>query len=78
MNGRLVAGIGAVLAITGTVIAVVFFFQPWRSCPYEDTAVGCAMLRRDATVMTVGFMVAMIGVALATIGLVSRPQRSTQ
>lgn len=77
MNRRLVAWIGAALAVIGATVAVVFFFQPWRSCPYEDTAVGCAMLPRDATVMTVGFTVGMIGIAVATVGLASRPQRPT-
>ena len=76
MNGRPVARIGAVLAAIGAAVAVVFFFQPWRSCPYEDTAVGCAMLPRDTSVMIVGFVVAMIGMAVATVGAVSRWQRT--
>ena len=74
MNGRLVAWIGAVLAATGATVAGVFFFQPWRSCPYENTAVGCAMLPRDASVMIAGFLVAMIGIAVATVGAASRRQ----
>lgn len=78
MNGRPVARIGAVLAAIGAAVAVVFFFQPWRSCPYEDTAVGCAMLPRDASVMIAGFLMAMIGIAVATIGVVSGRQRPTR
>jgi len=28
---------GAVVAVAGAIISVIFFFQPWRSCDYEDT-----------------------------------------
>lgn len=52
MNRRLTTWISAGVVAIGSLIAIIFVLQPWRSCPYEDTAAGCAMLPRDAAVMT--------------------------
>lgn len=59
-RGWLLAG-SALFAVVGAIVTVFYFFQPWRSCDYEDTSVGCAMLPADASVMTV----AAIGTVLA-------------
>lgn len=56
--------LGAAVALTGAAVTVLYFFQPWRTCPYEDTAVGCAMLDGDATVMMVAIAVTLLGVIL--------------
>lgn len=49
-RGLLVA-VSGLVALVGAVVTIVYFFQPWRSCDYEDIAVGCAMLPADAPVM---------------------------
>lgn len=59
---------GAVLAPIGVIVAVVFVFQPWRTCDYDDVAAACAMHPWDATVMTLGVVAAIIGVLLFWIG----------
>ncbi|MGM1017454.1 MAG: hypothetical protein ACQEW8_07955 [Actinomycetota bacterium] len=70
---RLMAFIGASVALLGAATAVLFFFQPWRSCPYEDTSVGCAMLPNDAAVMVAGLGVAIVGAGVFLVGrLLSR------
>lgn len=68
-------GSGVLMGI-GALLAVVFFLQPWRSCSYEDTAAGCAMLPGDAAVMTAGLLVAIIGAGGLTVGLVGRSRTS--
>lgn len=62
---RLLALIGASVAVLAAATAVLFFFQPWRRCPYEDTSVGCAMLPHDAAVMVTAFAIAVIGAGCA-------------
>ncbi|MDQ1137722.1 cell division protein FtsX [Microbacterium sp. SORGH_AS 1204] len=65
--------VGAALCLVGAVVAVTFFFQPWRSCEGEDTSVGCAMLPGDAAVMQVAALVFLIGVIVAAAGVLDRP-----
>lgn len=62
------AAIGASVALSGAATAVLFFFQPWRSCLYEDTSVGCAMLPHDAAVMVTALGIAIIGAAIFVVG----------
>ena len=64
VRGWLVTG-SALFALTGAIVAVVYFFQPWRSCEYEDTSAGCAMLALDATVVTVMAVGALVFALLA-------------
>lgn len=63
---------GASLALVGAVASIVYFFQPWRTCDYEDTSAGCAVLVADATGMLISLVVSLIGVALFVIGIASR------
>ena len=63
---------GAVLAVAGFITTVVYLFQPWRSCPYEDTAAGCAMLPLDATVMTIALFATVLGVVVVVTALFLR------
>lgn len=62
------AFVGASVALLGAATAVLFFFQPWRSCPYEDTSVGCAMLPNDAAVMVTALGIAVIGAGVFVVG----------
>ena len=62
------ASIGASVALLGAATAVLFFFQPWRSCPYEDVSVGCAMVPHDAAVMVTAFAIAVIGAGMLVVG----------
>ncbi|MDQ0743009.1 putative membrane protein [Clavibacter sp. B3I6] len=64
--------LGAVLALVGAAVTVLYFFQPWRTCPYEDTAAGCAMLDGDATVMMIAMAVMLLGVSLFLAGVLQR------
>lgn len=76
---RSMAAIGASVALSGAATAVLFFFQPWRSCPYEDTSVGCAMLPRDAAVMVTALGIAIIGAGMVVVGrLQSRQSRAVR
>jgi hypothetical protein len=63
---------GAVVASVGLVVAVVYFFQPWRSCDYEDTSAGCAMLPDDAAVMTLAMLATVVGLGVLAGGLIVR------
>lgn len=65
----------AIIAVAGGAVAVVYFFQPWRSCDYEDSSVGCAMLPADSAVMTGAAFAALISTALLVIALLAKEQR---
>lgn len=60
--------IGAASAVLGAATVVLFFFQPWKSCSYEDTSVGCAMLPDDAAVMAIALGVTVVGAAVFVVG----------
>jgi hypothetical protein len=61
---------GVVIGLAATIVAIVFLFQPWRSCDYEDTAMGCAMLPADAAVMMAALAAAPVGLVLTVVGVV--------
>lgn len=66
---------GAVVILSGAVV-VLYFFQPWRSCDYEDTSAGCAMLPHDAAAMGVAVMACLASVGTLVAALTwprSRP-----
>jgi hypothetical protein len=73
--GWLMSG-SALFALVGAVVTVVYFFQPWRSCDYEDTSSGCAMLPLDATVMAVAMVVTLVAVGVFVVALLLK-ERST-
>ena len=68
--------VSALLALTGATVTVVYFFQPWRSCDYEDTSAGCAMLPVDAAVMTVAAVTTLVAVGVFVFVLLVK-ERST-
>ncbi|WP_240309761.1 hypothetical protein [Microbacterium arborescens] len=68
---RRLMALGSLLAITGGLVTVLFFAQPWRTCDYEDTSIGCSMLPHDAVVMGVACVVALIGIAVLIAGRMS-------
>jgi hypothetical protein len=67
----LMAG-SALFALAGAVVTVVYFFQPWRSCDYEDTSSGCAMLPLDATVMAVAMVVTLVAAGVFVVALLAK------
>ncbi|WP_298741198.1 hypothetical protein [uncultured Microbacterium sp.] len=71
VRGWIVAG-SALIALVGAVVTVVYFFQPWRSCDYEDTSAGCAMLPGDATVMAVAVVVTLVAVVVFVFTLLTK------
>ena len=71
VRGWLVGG-SALFALAGAAVAVVYFFQPWRSCDYEDTSAGCVMLPADATVMGVAMVVTVLAVGVLVFALLAK------
>lgn len=71
VRGWLVAGSG-LIALVGAIAAVVYFLQPWRTCDYEDTSAGCAMLPGDATVMVVAVVVTLVAVGAFVFARLAR------
>ena len=61
---------GGLLSLIGAIVTVIYIFQPWRSCEYEDSSAGCAMLPVDAAVMTAAMLATVVGVVLLVVGLV--------
>lgn len=68
LRGWLVAG-SALFAFVGATVTVVYFFQPWRSCEYEDTSAGCAMLPVDAAVMAVAAFATLLAIGVLVLAL---------
>ncbi|MGR2752193.1 hypothetical protein [Agromyces arachidis] len=56
----------------GAIVTVVYLFQPWRTCPYDDSPAACAMLPADATVLAVAACATLIGVLILVLGLLRR------
>lgn len=71
VRGWMVAG-SALFALVGAIVTVVYFFQPWRSCDYEDTSAGCAMLPGDAAVMAVAAIVTLVAVGVFVLALLTK------
>jgi len=68
---------GSITALAGAIATVVYVFQPWRTCDYDDTPSACSMLPFDAAVMTVAMVATVLGVAGAVAGVsLLRAERS--
>ncbi|WP_181408410.1 hypothetical protein [Schumannella sp. 10F1B-5-1] len=50
-------------------MSLVYLFQPWRTCPYDDSPAACAMLPMDATVLAVAIAVTFLGLATVLVGV---------
>ncbi len=59
---------GTTLAVLGAVVSVVFFMQPWRTCPDDDVPAGCPMLPLDAAIMEAAMVVTLFATAVAIAG----------
>ena len=68
----------ALVALVGAIVTVVYFFQPWRSCDYEDTSAGCAMLPVDATVMAVSAVVTLVAVGVFVLALLVKERTAVR
>ncbi|WAB81294.1 hypothetical protein OVN18_12255 [Microcella daejeonensis] len=62
--------VGGVFSLIGAIVTVVYFFQPWRSCEYEDSSAGCSMLPVDAAVMMAAMVATVVGLVLLAVGLI--------
>ncbi|WP_422114564.1 hypothetical protein [Brachybacterium sp. UNK5269] len=64
--------VSAAVMACGAVVCLVYVVQPWRSCSYEDTSAGCAMLPQDAAVMGVAMLITVIAFLVLTLGIAAR------
>lgn len=64
--------VGAVLAVAGFVTTVIYIFQPWRTCDYDDSPAACSMLPFDAAVLLLAMVATVIGVGLVAGGITVR------
>jgi hypothetical protein len=60
--------LGGALALIGASVTVLYLFQPWRTCPYDDSPAACAMLTGDAVVMYAAMVVTLLGGILVLAG----------
>ena len=64
---------GAGVALIGGIVTVIYLFQPWRTCSYDDTPSACAMLPADATVMAIAMWSTLVGLVILGVALFLRP-----
>jgi len=69
---RWLVSVAAIVALAGVLVTAVYFFQPWRSCDYEDTSAGCAMLAGDATVMGIAGFTTLVAVFILVFALMAK------
>jgi hypothetical protein len=77
LRGWLVVGSGLV-ALIGATVTVVYFFQPWRSCDYEDTSAGCAMLPVDAAVMAAAAVTTILAIGVLVVTLLFKKRTAVR
>ena len=61
---------GGVTAIAAIVTSIVYMFQPWRTCPYDDTSAACVMLPADAAILSVALISSFLGLCVLVSGIV--------
>ena len=66
---RIIAG--GVTAIAGFVTSIDYLFQPWRTCPYDDTPAAFAMLPADAGILAVALIASFLGLCVLVSGIVA-------
>ncbi|MCR2791759.1 hypothetical protein NQ156_01620 [Microbacterium sp. zg.Y625] len=57
-----------IAASLGFVVALVFVFQPWRTCDNEDVAIACAALPQDTAMTIAGMVVLVAGIVAIFCG----------
>ena len=78
MAARLLLLIGIAASVIGLFGTVLYFFQPWRTCPYDDSPAAGAMLPGDAAVMAAAFALLCVGVVTVVIALIVRTQTQSR
>ena len=63
---------GGVTAIAGIATSIVYMFQPWLTCPYDDTPAACAMLPADAAILAVALIASFLGLCVLVSGIGAR------
>lgn len=66
----LILGLGIVAGLVALVVTIVYVFQPWRSCSYDDTPAACAMLPGDAAVMMTAMATMPVAAIVTVVGAV--------
>ncbi|WP_411721050.1 hypothetical protein [Mycetocola sp.] len=64
--------IGGVIALAAAIVTYVYFFQPWRTCPYDDSSAACSMLPADAAVMATAMLGVLVGLVILGVGLFTK------
>jgi hypothetical protein len=60
---------GGVVTAAGAGLTLLYLFQPWRTCSYDDTPSACAMLPGDAAVLVMSMVGTLIGVTVLLAGV---------
>lgn len=63
--------LGAVIGAVAGALAIVYLFQPWRSCSYDDLSSACSMRPHDAIVLMIALLLALLGCAILSTALLA-------
>jgi hypothetical protein len=63
--------LGALISAAAGAVSVLYMFQPWRSCSYDELSSACAMLPQDAIVLMAGLTLTLIGGAILSMALLA-------
>lgn len=63
--------LGAFIGAVAGAVSVLYLFQPWRSCSYDDLPSACAMLPQDAVVLMASLILTLIGGAILSMALLT-------
>lgn len=69
---------GVTLTVGGAFTTVVYFFQPWRTCPDDDAPDACPMLALDYQIMSVAMLITVIGVVVLAVGIIVQLTRASR
>lgn len=72
----LVTVLGGGIALVAAIVTIVYFFQPWRTCPYDDSSAACVMLPADAAVMATAMLGVLVGLVILGTGLFAKGAES--
>lgn len=60
---------GGVATAAGASLTLLYLFQPWRTCSYDDIPSACAMLPGDAAVLASAMVGTLVGATVLLAGL---------